>query len=221
MKFKKIAYLGLSEPINVSEDGKVIEYKEKVINQTLIKAKTNRHGFYQVYIEGKVIYVHRLVAMAFVHNPKPISYKMVLHKNCVSTDNHYKNIEWGNNAMLVQNRINNGLAGSKDLRHRGSSSISHADAVDIARRLDNGEYAKDICIEYGVSEMSIARIRKRYCQTKSKSPRYAPEIKMNVIRLCQKHSPGHVAKITQIPYHTVWRWYKNSDVAKEKEQSED
>jgi len=210
MRDKKIKYPGVSELVSVSEDGKVIEYKGSVIHQSLIKSNSNRNGFYQISIEGKPIYVHRLVALAFVHNPKPISYKMVLHKNCVSTDNHCTNIEWGNNAILVKNRIEHGLAGAKDLRNRGSSKITHSQAVDIAKRLDEGEFAKDICKEYNVSEMSIARIRKRYCKTNVKSIRYPKEIKENIIRLCQKYELSQVAEITQIPYHTVWRWYNQS-----------
>ena len=78
------------------------------------------------------MYVHRLVALAFVPNPKPVSYKMVLHRNCVSTDNRYQNLEWGNQKALTQNRIKNGLAGAKSLEVRGSSTISYEDALKIA-----------------------------------------------------------------------------------------
>jgi hypothetical protein len=208
--FKKIRYPGVKEEISVGEDGKVVEYKGKTIHQSLVKSQKSRHGYYQISIGGVVIYVHRLVAMAYIHNPKPVSFKMVLHKNCISTDNHYKNLEWGNQASLIQNRIKNGLSGASSPENRGSSTISHKEAVSIAKRLDNGEFAKDICKEYNVSEMSIARIRKRYCKTNVKSIRYPKEIKENVVKLCKKHEPSHVAMITQIPYHTVWRWYKQS-----------
>ncbi len=210
MEFKNIRYPGVKDEIKVSEDGSLIEYNGVPLHQSLIKSPKSRHGYYQVSIKGVVMYVHRLVALAFVPNPKPVSFKMVLHKNCVSTDNRYDNLEWGNQKSLTKNRIDNGLAGAKSLEVRGSSTISYEDAVKIAERLDNGELAKTIAKEFNVSEMSIVRIRKRYCKNKAKAIRYPKEIKMNILKLCQNHDPVQVAKITNIPYHTVWRWYTQS-----------
>ncbi|MCW3785882.1 HNH endonuclease [Plebeiibacterium sediminum] len=210
MEFKTIKYPGVKDEIKISEDGSLVEYNGTALHQSLIKSPKSRHGYYQVSIKGVVMYVHRLVALAFVPNPKPVSYKMVLHKNCVSTDNRYQNLEWGNQKALTQNRIKNGLAGAKSLEVRGSSTISYEDALKIAERLDNGELAKIIAKEFNVSEMSIVRIRKRYCKTKTKAIRYPKEIKMNILKLCEHHDPVQVAKITNIPYHTVWRWYTQS-----------
>ncbi len=214
MEFKNIRYPGVKDEIKVSEDGSLIEYNGVALHQSLIKSPKSRHGYYQVSIKGVVMYVHRLVALAFVPNPKPVSYKMVLHKNCVSTDNRYDNLQWGNQKSLTKNRIDNGLAGAKSLEVRGSSTISYEDAVKIAERLDNGELAKTIANEFNVSEMSIVRIRKRYCKNKTKAIRYPKEIKMNILKLCQNHDPIQVAKITNIPYHTVWRWYTQSKKSK-------
>ncbi|MCW3806010.1 HNH endonuclease [Plebeiibacterium marinum] len=214
MKYKKIKYPGVKEDILVSEDGSVIKYNDEELHQSLIKSPKSRHGYYQVSVKGVVMYVHRLVALAYVVNPKPVSYKMVLHKNCVSTDNRPDNLEWGNQSGLTKNRIKNGLAGAKSLHVRGSSTISYEEAIKIADRLDKGELAKVIAKEYNVSEMSIVRIRKRYCKAKTKAIRYPKEIKENILKLCQHHEPVNIAKITNIPYHTVWRWYRESQLDK-------
>ena len=211
-RMRQIKIKGIKGVVEVSEDGKEILHNKKKLHQSLVKSKSSTHGFYQVSCEGKRIYAHHIVALAYVNNPKPVSYKMVLHQNCVSTDNHYKNLMWGDRAMLFENRKKAGLSGGESAleTYRGSSSISYEEAVKIAKRLDKGEYAKDICKEYNVSEMSIARIRKRYCKNKIASPRYSKEIKETVLKLCQVHPPAKVAKIAGVRYETVWKWNKEA-----------
>jgi DNA invertase Pin-like site-specific DNA recombinase len=137
---------------------------------------------------------------------------MVIHKNSDLLDNHYKNLAWTNPAGFYKLReeIGNPVVNvSKKNKHRRNNSpISHKEAKKIAKRLDKGEFAKDICKEYNVSEMSISRIRKRYCKNKQASPRYAKNIKETVLKLARKHPSGEVARITGIKYHTVYRWLK-------------
>ncbi len=204
-EFRNVNCVGLKEAIEVSESGNVIRYQGKEIHQSLVKAKNHKNGYYQVSIEGKQLYVHRLVAEAFVKNPKPVSYKLVLHLNGNTSDNNANNLEWADKHIAALKRKR--LFGKE---YRGHSKISYEEALKIAERLDNGELAKVICKEYDVSEMSIARIRKRYCKQKAKSVRYPKEIKDNILRLCEKYDPAQVAQITNIPYHTVWRWHKLS-----------
>ncbi len=203
--FRKVNCVGINDAIEVNSNGNTVRVNGKTVHQSLVKSKNHKFGFYQVSVNGKRLYVHRLVAEAFVKNPKPVSYKLVLHKNGNTTDNEHSNLEWGDKKKSLQHRKKR-----DDKSFRGHSTISYEEALSIAERLDNGEFAKDISKEYGVSEMSIARIRKRYCQQKNKSVRYSREIKENILRLCQKHSPSHVANITKIPYHTIWRWLKLS-----------
>lgn len=214
---KSLRYPGIKEPIEISEDGKTIKYMGKTVHQSLIMPKGAKHGFYQVSISGKPLYVHRLVALLYVHNPKPVSFKRVFHKNRISTDNHKDNIMWGDNSVFSQRLSERNKANPE---YRGRSVISHEEAKRVAKRLDNGEHAKDICVEYGVSEMSIARIRKRYCTNKVKSVRYTKEIKENIIKLCEKHPASHVAQISGIPYHTVYRWKKYAMERLEKKKEE-
>lgn len=209
MEFRKVKIQAVKEKISVREDGGEIIYKGKTIHQSLIKNKNKQKGYYQVSIEGERIYVHRIVAEAFVSNTHPVSYKMILHKDSNSQNNHYKNLEWGNGKGIIANRIRNGIQSSpqKPETYRGSSRISYQEALKISKRLEKGEFAKDICKEYNVSEMSIARIRKRYLK-QAASIRYPAKIKETVLCLLEKHRPHELVAVTGIKYHTLYRWNK-------------
>ncbi len=209
LKFKTAKIPSISMDILVREDGKEIVYNGKKVHLSLIKNKNHSKGYHQVCIEGVRVYVHRLVAEAFVHNPSPLSYKMILHKDCNTLNNEYTNIEWGNHKKLIKNRIKNGIQNAPgfDSTYRGGSKISHEEALKIVERLKKGEYAKNICKEYGVSEMSIARIRKRYIKEPA-SIRYPKEVKETAMRLMQNHKPHELVGVTGIKYHTLYRWYK-------------
>ncbi|MFC2086795.1 transposase [Bacteroidota bacterium] len=217
-KFRKVRLKGISDPIEVNADGTLIIYKGKEVNRFFVKSPNHKNGYYACSISGKSIYIHRIVAEAFVANKRPLFYKLVLHKNGNTLDNHYSNLIWGNASELHKIRVKLGIPGvgvtRPDDKLRINSTISHEEALKIAKRLDNGEYAKDICKEYNVSEMSIARIRKRYCKNKVASPRYDKEIKETVLKLTEKYPASEVARIVGINYHTVYRWSKNKDKKK-------
>lgn len=59
--------------------------------------------------EFKSIPVHRLVAKAFVHNPRPNEYNQVNHINGEKDDNHVENLEWCNNSMNQKHAYMMGL----------------------------------------------------------------------------------------------------------------
>ena len=211
---KHVKLKGVRDIVMVNEDGSEVKFQGRELNQHLIKTSKNSAGYKAVSIQGKSFYVHRLVAEAFIVNKKPITHKYVLHINNDLTNNHYSNLKWGTSKDLYAKNKKIGVVGGE--KYRGSSPISYEDALNIAKRLDKGELAKDICVEYNVSEMSIARIRKRYCQEKNASPRYNREVKTTVFKLAQKYSAPEIAKITGLTYHTVYRWLKKIEQTNEK-----
>lgn len=208
-ELKKVKLKGLSDFVEINVDGTVIKFQNKVVSQHKVKTSKNSFGYRAVSIQAKSFYVHRIVAQAYIHNNKPITHKYVLRIDNDLSNNHYTNLMWGTGKDLQKK---NTKKGTKDEpKYRGSSSISYDEALKIAKRLDEGEFAKDICIEYGVSEMSIARIRKRYCKSKNVSPRYNDEIKAMVFKLLKKYDAAEVAKMTGLSYHTIYRWKKKGD----------
>ena len=209
---RKVKLKGISEPVEVNKDGTKIKYKGSIRPIYLLKSSKKKKGYYTCRISGKQVYVHHIVAEAYVPNTRPLIYKIIVHKNGNTLDNHYSNLVWSNAKELYHLRAQLGIPGvgdsQKDKYHRNNSKISHKEALRIAKRLDKGELAKDICKEYDVSEMAISRIRKRYCEHKQASPRYDRNIKKTVLKLAEKHAATEVARITGITYHTVYRWLK-------------
>ena len=213
-KFKEVKLKGVTGFVEVNDDGTIIRYLGKELSQHIIKTTKNSAGYKAVSIHGKSFYIHRIVAEAYIFNKHPIANKYVLYKDNDQANNHYTNLMWGTSKdLFAKNRRVFDDGGEK---YRGSSTISYEEALKVAKRLDNGEYAKDICVEYGVSEMSIARIRKRYCKAKNASPRYNREIKATVYKLSQKYSAPDIAKMTGLTYHTVYRWLKQNNGNNEK-----
>lgn len=208
-KLKQVKLKGLSDVVEVNEDGTDIRFKGRKVNTHLVKTTKNGEGYYACSIENRNFYVHRIVAEAFIPNTRPIVNKYVLHKTTDITNNHHTNLVWGNGRDLHAKNTKNGVIGGE--KYRGRSPIPYEEAIKIAKRLDNGEFAKDICKEYNVSEMSIARIRKKYCQQKVASVRYDKDIKATVYKLAGKYDAPQIAKMTGLQYHTVYRWLKQKE----------
>jgi hypothetical protein len=213
---KSVRLKGIPETVEVNKDGTVVRYEGEKCQIYLLTPAGKRKGYYSCRITGRLRYVHRIVAEAYVHNPRPVVNKMVIHINGDRLDNHYKNLIWTNpqDFYKIREDLGNPVVNvsHKNRHRRVNSPISHKQAKKIAKRLDKGEFAKDICKEYGVSEMSISRIRKRYCKHRQASPRYDRTIKETVLKLARKHSSGEVARITGIKYHTVYRWLKGKNL---------
>ncbi|MBI9069528.1 MAG: helix-turn-helix domain-containing protein [Salinivirgaceae bacterium] len=209
---KQVKLKGVPDIVEVNEDGSIIKYKGKVVSTYSVHSTKGPHAYKACHIGKKNFYVHRIIAEAYVKNPKPVSNKFVMHLSVDISNNHYSNLKWGDGKDLHAKNKDIGLTGTP--AHRNGSPISYEEALKVAKRLDSGEFAKDICLEYGVSEMSIARIRKRYCNKTSVSPRYENDIKTTVFKLSQKYSAPEIAKITGLKYHTIYRWLKKMETEK-------
>ncbi len=218
MEFKKIKLKGTKGTIRINEDGSEVFFNDKLVNQYHIKSSKHSNGYKCCSIKNKQYYIHRIVAEAWVNNKRPVAHKLVIHKDCNTLNNHHSNLTWGNNKTVYDLRVKQNIPGAgvsfRDQTYRGGSKISYEEAIRIAQRLDNGETANTISKEYGVSEMSIIRIRKRYCKNKVASPRYSNDIKSTVVKLREKHPPKRISEITGIRYETVLRWCKQVEKTK-------
>lgn len=73
-------------------DGSVYLCKGRELKQMESKNGYKYVNLYQSAGKNKHFYVHRLVALAFLHNPH--NYPDINHKDEVKTNNHVKNLEW-------------------------------------------------------------------------------------------------------------------------------
>lgn len=193
--------------VQINENGTAIYVDGKTNNIYLIKdPKKHKRGFKATCIDRKQYYVHKLVAEAYVHNPHPLTYKNVAHKDNNSLNNNYSNLMWGTKKTIHKYKKEKGLYQQSNPRYRGQSQISYYQALRIAVRLKHGETAISLAKEYGVSDMSISRIRKRYGRVKNVGIRYSDDDKNNVIKLLQNHNIKTVSRITGINYVTIWKW---------------
>ena len=101
--------------------------------------------------------VHRLVAEAFIPNPK--NKPFVNHKNGLKNDNNLNNLEWvtakENSVHAVINKLNNPLRGENN----GNSKLDVLKVIDIRTKYDGKKHTfKSLSKEYNVSKTLIGSI---------------------------------------------------------------
>lgn len=93
MEWKKIKDF---ENYSVSNTGLIMNNKTGSVLKTTIKKKRSLIGYELVYLYNKkgrkCLSVHRLVALAFIPNPK--NYPQINHKDENSLNNNVGNLEW-------------------------------------------------------------------------------------------------------------------------------
>lgn len=100
----------------VSRDGSV--YSARHNRLIRLRPRPNGKGYYHVMVGAREMYIHRLVALAFIPNPDGL--KQVNHIDGVKSHNNASNLEW--------------VSQSQNLKHAYSMGlISHEHLVEIAR----------------------------------------------------------------------------------------
>jgi len=99
--------------------------------------------------------VHRLIALAF-HGPPPPGKYETKHANGIRSDNHPKNLSWGNQKENAYDRDQHGhtARGEKN----GTAKLSNQQVLDIKRRLNSGVLQKTIAKEFGLHKTAISHI---------------------------------------------------------------
>lgn len=159
---------------NMNDFAQVKEYPDTYVNKfgsvviqygidipITICAPTNTNRYYYVSIfdldgKSKSISIARLVALAFLPNSDS-SKNIVMHKNGSTLDNHYLNLYWSKsnfNRFKYNNRT-----------QFNSKVIPREQHPHIISLIDNNIQLKKIAIDFGVSDMTISRIKSFYKKT--------------------------------------------------------
>lgn len=115
-------------------------------------------------------YVHRLVAMAFIDNPK--NKPQVNHINGIKHDNNVGNLEWVTAKENAQHAYKLGLLHQLPKMHRrasecntgsghGNSSLTEKNVLDIRKRAFTGETHASIGIVFSIHRATVGYIVNR------------------------------------------------------------
>lgn len=137
---------GLEGLYSISDTGEVWKMS-RCQKQYVIKQQLNYKGYHKVTlrVKGKryVFRVHRLVAQAFIPNPK--KKPQVNHKDGNKDNNCVENLEWvtdeENRIHAIKNNLTNIRKHPVALLYKGNE-IARYNSVLEAQKLTNGKYGK-------------------------------------------------------------------------------
>ena len=141
----------------ISKDGVARRLKGKVLK--LVRAT---YGYHMVGLhkdgEVKLMLVHRIVAKAWLPNPRNLP--VVMHLDDVTDNNRVSNLKWGTHKentqdMIAKNRCNP-LRGSEV----ENSKLIEKDIPKIRKLLAKGCEQKEIANKYGVDPSLISHIKR-------------------------------------------------------------
>lgn len=143
----------------VSSYGRV--KSKKCGNERILKAGLNKYGYFLVILSKDKIKntctVHRLVAKAFIPNPKNKS--QVNHKDGNKLNNHTENLEWVTNKENMKHASKSGLMERGEDRY--NAKLTEEDVLEI--RATSGWVCTmtELAEKYDVSITLISQIKKR------------------------------------------------------------
>ena len=140
----------------VHKDGKVTVFRGKVLKQ-----KINYKGYAVVYLSKNCkkysSLVHRLVAFAFIKNPK--DHPQINHINGAKEDNRIENLEWCTNQQNCAHAHEIGIVNGAKGERVGTSKLKRHEVLFIIDSYPNQFSAKEICALFNMhrGEPSVIR----------------------------------------------------------------
>lgn len=109
--------------------------------------------------KGKPMYVHRLVALAFLPNPDNLP--QVNHKDGDKLNNALTNLEWCSKSDNCRHAIDHGLYEQARGESSGSAKVTESDVIEIRRLWAAGMLQKDIAARFGIGRKAVTKIVNR------------------------------------------------------------
>lgn len=113
-----------------------------------------------IHSKGRLEYVHRLVAEAFI-GKIPKGYE-VNHIDCNSCNNHVNNLEIVTPHENMKRYWMSEYAYEPNTNTLGKSRLTPEDVISIRKRAANGARTKDLAEEYNVYPSLISNIKHRH-----------------------------------------------------------
>jgi hypothetical protein len=122
----------------------------------ILKPMLNHKGYYRVELSGKLYFIHRLVASAFINNKE--NKPQVNHIDGNKINNMVNNLEWctniENQRHAKENNLKKCLFGTDVYNHKINNKI----ALEIYNSNDS---QRKIAQKYNVSQRLVLNIKKR------------------------------------------------------------
>jgi hypothetical protein len=169
--------------VRINQNGRLVYVDGKPINIYKCNkgaTKENSGAYLCCTINGKMFYVHRLVALAWIDNPE--NKPFVLHKDTRTTNNFYLNLMWGEHKDLIDNMKREGRTYRSYRTDRINSKLGFDEVIAICEALEKGETIKYLAEKYDVHEMSIRRVYWRYMKNRKPAQKVVVSAK-NVMAL--------------------------------------
>ena len=141
----------------VTKDGRVFS-KRKFSYLTELKLSRGGHkGYLKVRVNKKDMFVHRLVAIAYLENPN--NKETVNHINGIKDDNRLENLEWSTRSENSQHAYDIGLhipyTGLKD---KGNNKFYK----EWNNLIKQGISMRKIAKQYGTNHRTVGRVVQKF-----------------------------------------------------------
>lgn len=162
-----VGYEGYYQVSNKGRVKSLDRYIDRGAGQTLLKGiirkpTPDKDGYIRISLWGKkrgMGRVHRLVAHAFISNPK--NKPQINHKNGIKDDNRIENLEWATLSENRQHAYDTGLQNGKGVQGEkcNFSKLNKYQVLTIKTLLGSGFSNIHIAKEMGVTPSNISYIK--------------------------------------------------------------
>lgn len=135
--------------------------KPQITKERILTIRTDRLGYTRVKLSkngvSKLLYLHRLIAKAFIENPK--SSKEVNHIDGDKSNNEISNLEWCTRSENLKHAFKNGLKRAKKGEENNKAKLNVTEVKEIRKLYNTGKYTQvNIAKTFNVTSATISGI---------------------------------------------------------------